>query len=186
MELQESITKRRSIRSFTKKTPDWREILYCLDTTRFAPKAGGYSTLKFLILDDKKKIQEIAKWSEQDFISKAPYLIFFISDTKIIENAFQERAKKFSHQQAGAAIQNFLLSVTEMGLSTCWIGYFNDEKIKKILKIPEKLEIEAFFPVGFEKTKPKTRKLENELFNRTYFNEWGNKRLPGKFPLIKR
>lgn len=174
MKLKEAIEKRRSVRSYTKKKPDWHDIFDCLDLTRLAPMAGGYFTLRFILIDDEEKIKEIAHWASQDFISQAKYAVLFISEPSITKNLYKEKGEKFMHGQAGAAIQNFMLSLTEKGLSTCWIGHFNEEKIKKILKIPENQIIEAIFPIGYENEKPKTRKTQAILFDRLYFNEWGN------------
>lgn len=177
MDLQKSIKKRRSIKSYKSKKTDWRDILDCLDTARYAPMAGGYFTLNFLIVNDQALIDKVAQWSEQEFIKDAKTLVVFISDPSITKNLYGERGIMYMHQQAGAAAQNFMLSLTEKKLSTCWIGHFNDEKVKKVLKIPNSRYIEAIFPIGYEKEKPAQRKIMAELYNRTYFEEWGNKRM---------
>jgi nitroreductase len=177
MQLQNAITKRRSCRKFKNKKPNWRDILDCLNITRYTPMAGGYFTLNFLIIDKKEDIQKVAKWAEQDFIKDAPYLILFISDPSITKNIYGERGTMYHHQQAGAAIQNFMLSITEKKLYTCWIGHFNEEKIKKLFKISNSQKIEAILPIGYEKEKPKTRSILAELYNRTHFHIWGNRRI---------
>jgi len=139
--------------------------------------AGGYFTLNFLIIDEKEKIKEIAKWSEQDWIKEAPYVVLFITDAGIATNVYKERGELYSHQQAGGAIQTFMLSLIEKGLSSCWVGHFNEDKIKFLFKIPNSRKIEAIIPVGYEKEKPKTRKIQAELYNRVNYHEWGNKRM---------
>jgi len=177
MQLQRAIYNRRSCRSFKAKKPDWRDILDVLDTTRAAPMAGGYFTLNFLIVNDEEKIKEIAEWAEQPFIAEAKYLVAFISDPSIIKNIYGDRAEMYATQQAGAAIQNFMLALTEKKLSTCWVGHFNDEKVKKVLEIPGSKKLEAIFPIGYEKIKPITRKVQADLYNRVNWNRWGNKRM---------
>jgi nitroreductase len=67
--------------------------------------------------------------------------------------------------------------LTNIGLSTCWVGHFNDEKIKKLLKIPESREVEAIITIGYGKTKPKKTKEKGDLDKILYFNEWDNKRM---------
>ncbi|MEJ2268046.1 MAG: nitroreductase family protein [Nanoarchaeota archaeon] len=100
----------------------------------------------------------------------------FCSDTSRTANAYGKKAKIFCRQQAGAGIQNFLLEIQEKGLSTCWIGYFVEKQIKNILQVPEDINIEAIFPIGYEmgnaKPKPKI-----ELDNTLYFNSYRNKRM---------
>ena len=59
-------------------------------------------------------------------------------------------------------------------MSTCWIGYFNEEKIKKLLGIPSETDVEALFPIGYESEKPKTRKMKIDLDRILYFNSYGN------------
>lgn len=177
MQLQKAIKKRRSIRHFKSKKPDWRDILDCLDATRYAPMAGGYFSLNFLIIDEKDKIEYIAQYSEQKWIKEAKYLVLFISDPSFIKTLYKEKTKLYLHQQAGAAAQNFMLSLTEKGLSTCWVGHFNEEKIKQKIELTGSKTIEMIFPIGYEKEKPKTRKIMAELFNRVNWNTIGNKRI---------
>ena len=58
MQLKEAIEQRHSTRKFSTKKPDWRDILECIDSARFAPMAGGNYSLKFILVDDKKSIQK--------------------------------------------------------------------------------------------------------------------------------
>jgi nitroreductase len=184
MELNKAIQSRRSIRKFKEKTPDWRKIIEAIDATRYAPTAGNNFTLNFIMIDDQEKIDEIAELSSQNFISQAKYAVVFVTSPDRVKNLFgEEKGSTFCKQQAGAAIENFLLKLTEYGLSTCWIGYFNESKIKKLLKIPEDYIIEAIFPIGYANEKPK-QKREKDLNNFLYFNEWDNKRMK-KSPKIE-
>jgi len=176
MKLQDAIENRKSIRKYKNTTPDWRQIIEAIDTARFAPMAGNIFSLKFILISDLHKIAEIARWSEQDFIAQTQYVVAFVTDSKRTSNAFEEKGETFCKQQAGAAIQNFLLKLTEFKLSTCWIGYFNESEIKKILKIPENCKIEAMFPIGYANEKPKA-KNNRELDNMLYFDEWKKNRM---------
>ena len=49
MDLQESIKSRRSIREFTDKKPDWREIIEAIHSAQYAPMVGNLFPMKFLI-----------------------------------------------------------------------------------------------------------------------------------------
>jgi nitroreductase len=177
MELDKAIQARRSVRKFDKKKPNWRTVIECIDAARFAPMAGNNYTLKFIMIDDEEKIAKIKESCQQDFISQAKFLVVACSNPSRTINEYGEKGKKFFRQQAGAAIQNFLLKITESGLSTCWVGYFVEEQVKKILEIPKDVEIEAIFPVGFEYEKPKTRKAKIELDRILYFNSYGNSKM---------
>jgi nitroreductase len=89
--------------------------------------------------------------------------------------SYGERGKIFK-TTSRAAIENFLLKINECGLATCWVGHFYDEKIKRILKIPSEIEIEAIFPIGYPFEKPKNKR-KIELDEILYFNEYKNKKM---------
>ena len=177
MDLDKAIQSRTSIRKFSSKKPDWRDIIECIDAARYAPMAGGSYSLKFILVDNPETIKKIAEASQQDFIAQAHYVVVVCSNPSKTINAYGKQGEVYARQQAGAAIQNFLLKIEEAGLSTCWVGYFVENQIKRILKIPEETNIEAIFPIGFEYEKKRTKKAKIELDNILYFNLYGNKRM---------
>lgn len=176
MQLKKAIETRKSVRKYNNKKPDWRTILECIDMARHAPMAGGNFSLKFILVDDPNSIQKLAEASQQNFVGQAKYIVVVCSDTKRTTNLYEKRGEIYARQQAGAAIQNFLLTIVEKKLSTCWIGHFVDDIVKKELKIPENIDVEAMFPIGFESGKNKTsKKIEMDAI--MYFKKWGNKKL---------
>ncbi len=177
MDLDKAIKSRKSVRKFKNKKPDWREIIECIDFARYTPMAGNNFTVKFILVDDKEKIQKISDSAQQPFISQAKYVVVVCSDPSRPKNAFGKRSEAFVRQQAGAAIQNFLLKIQEIGLSTCWVGYFVEEQIKRELKIPEGVQIEAVLPIGYEFEKQKTRRVKIDLDRILYFNKYKNKKM---------
>jgi len=176
MELDEAIQNRHSARKFRSEKPDWRDIIECIDSARYAPMAGNNYTLKFILVNDKKKIQKIADASQQSFIAQAQYVVVVCSNPSRTKNAYDERGEKYCKQQAGAAIQNFLLKIEEKGLATCWIGAFVDDLIKDILKVPKNVDVEALFPIGYE-FKRYSEKVKIDLDNILYFEKYGNKKM---------
>lgn len=175
MDLDKVIKERRTVRSFKKtKKPSYKDIIQAIEAATKSPLPGNIYSVKFILVSDKDKIKELAEASQQDFIADTDYVVVVCSDKKILEKSYYERAKMYSRQTAGAAIENFLLKLTDLGLATCWIGAFSDEIVKRILKITEDVDVEALFPIGYElgKTKQKTKpNLDDVLF----FDEWKNR-----------
>lgn len=177
MELDRAIKNRHSVKKFKDKKPDWRDIIECIDFARYAPMAGSNYSLKFILVSDKNKVEKLADACQQPFVGKAHYIIVVCSNPSRTTNAYGKRGEVYVRQQAGAAIQNFLLRLEETGLSTCWIGHFTEEEVKRILNIPEHIQVEAFFPIGYEFEKKYTRKEKIDLDNVLYFNEYDNKKM---------
>ena len=177
MDLDKALQNRRSVKKYKTKTPDWRDIIECIDVARYAPMAGNNFTLKFILVNDKKTIQKLADAAQQSFIATAPYVVIVCSNPTRTINSFEKRGEIYVRQQAGAAIQNFLLKIEEKGLATCWVGSFVDKIVKEALKIPTGIQIEAMFPIGYEIAKPKSKKVKIDLNNILYFEQYDNKKM---------
>ncbi len=176
MQLNDAIKNRKSVKRFSSRKPDWRDIIECVESARYIPLAGGIPTLKFILVSDKEKIAMIAEASQQDFISQAHYVIAVVSNPNLTIKSYGKSGEKYSTQQAGAAIQNFLLSIEEKGLGSCWVGYFNEKQIKRELKIPDNAVLEAILPVGYELKKEKPSRKPN-FDSMLYFNKYGEKKM---------
>lgn len=177
MQLDKAIKERHSVRKFKKKKPNWRTIIECIDSARYAPMAGNIFTLRFILVDNPAKIQKITEAAQQSFISQASYVVAVCSDTSKITNAYEKSGEKWSRQQAGAGIQNFLLKIQEAGLATCWVGHFYEDQIKRELKIPDEVNLEAIFPIGYEYDKPAKQKKKIDLDRVLYFHEYENTKM---------
>ncbi len=80
MELDKAIQSRKSVKKFSKKKPDWRKIIEAIDFARYSPMAGNLYSLKFILVSDKEKIQQLSKASEQEFVADAQYVVVVCSN----------------------------------------------------------------------------------------------------------
>ena len=178
MDLDKAIESRHSVRDFKEaKRVNYKEVIDAISSAAKAPLAGNLSTLRFVIVSNKQKIKDLAIASQQDFIAKAGYVIVVCSDKKSLERYYYERADRYAKQQAGAAIQNMLLKLTELGLGTCWIGAYSDESVKRILSIPENIDVEAIFPIGYEADTSRERIPRHDINNLIFFEKYKEKRM---------
>jgi len=180
MDIEKALYSRHSCRSFANKKVRWDKVIEAIDAAIHAPFAGNQNNLKFIIVEDQERKNIIATHAQQDFIADAPMVVIVCSDEAMLERSYDERGKIYSRQQAGAAIQNFLLRITSLGYASCWVGAYADELLKQALKIPEHIHVEAVLPVGIARDKPKPVKkhgLENVMF----WGEWGVSRRPTLF-----
>ena len=177
MNFDKLIRTRKSTKKFKSTKPDWRDIIEAVDAARFAPMAGGIYTLKFIVIEDEEKIKKITAACQQDFVAQAKYLVVVCSNPSLTKNAYGSKGEVYCRQQAGSGIQNFWLKLVEKKLSTCWVGYFVGSMIKETLKIPENINIEAVFPIGYEYEKPIEKKAKINIDSILYFETYGNKKM---------
>ena len=175
MKLDDAIKRRHSIRRYSSQLVKWDKLVRILDSAGLAPFAGNLCTLRLILVSDIKLIQEITEASRQNFFSQVPALIVVCSDPSIAINEYGIRGYKYSRQQAGAAIQNMLLEITDLGLASCWIGLFDDNSIKKILGIPNEVEVEAILPIAHKSVLRESQRKKLPLPNILFFERYGRK-----------
>ena len=174
MEFDKVIEARHSVRNFKKgKKPNYQDIISAIESARQGPLAGNLPSLKYIMITEKDKIKELADASQQDFIKDAEYCIVVCSDKKFLKKSYYERGEIYARQEAGAAITTILLKLTDLGLSSCWIGAFADDIVKRILKIPANIDVEAILPIGYETGKSKKRP-KPELDTMIFFDGYGS------------
>ena len=69
------------------------------------------------------------------------------------------------------AVEHIVLQAVEIGLGTCWVRWYEDDKVKEILDIPEHVEVMALLPVGVPDEEPSQRprqKLDKIVYSETY------------------
>jgi nitroreductase len=179
MELDKAIKERHSVRKFSTKLPDWRDILKCIDATRNTPMAGNNFTVRFIVVSNPERILKISQACEQPFVATAKYVVIVCSVPGKISTTYGKQGETYIRQQAGAAIENFLLKLVDLKLSACWVGYFMERNIKELMKIPDDVQVEAVIPVGYEYEKGK-RKTKIELDTILYFDKYGNREMRKK------
>jgi nitroreductase len=61
-----------------------------------------------------------------------------------------------------------VLTAQELGIGSCWIGWFSEKRVKEILKIPKEQEVIALLTLGYPKEDHiphhKGRKSKDEIF----------------------
>jgi nitroreductase len=89
----------------------------------------------------------------------------FISDPGTIVVGVADPSKRWYKIDMAISFDHLSLEATELGLGTCWIGAFDQEKVKEVLGIPAKLEVVILMKIGIpdEEPAPTSRKNIEEL-----------------------
>lgn len=150
MDAIECILKRRSVRAYKRISIPEKYITTILKCAESAPSAGGLKSQKIVVVKDEKTKLSLAKASlNQMFIAEAPVVFVVLVNEEKVVSYYGERGKFYAICDGSAATENILLAATALNLSSCWIGAFNDEKVKQIINTT--LKPIAIIPVGYGK-----------------------------------
>lgn len=170
----ELIQQRKSTREYSPKPVPRRFIESCLEAARLAPSACNSQPWSFLVLDNPATIVKVAKkafsglYRMNAFVKRAPVLIVVITERSsyIARMGGMYRHVKYNLIDIGIAGDHLTLRAEELGLGTCWLGWFNEKAVKKLLGLPRSTRIDIIISIGYPKNggeKKKTRKPINEI-----------------------
>lgn len=155
---------RRSTRKFNKlKVEEWKidKILAAADT---APTAGNFQGLKiFYIKNNKTKEALVEAANKQPHVNSPVVLVFCLDPSRVKLKFPPEILEKFSLQDATLAASYAQIAATGLGLSSIWIGMFDEKKVQEILGT--NLRPSSILCVGYpdKKKPPKSRRKLKEL-----------------------
>jgi len=165
------VESRRSVRKYQSQ-PVGRDVLERIVQAGIeAPTGCNFQLKQYVIVDDPKLMDELR------FVSKAmtgaPAAIVLLIEPKATPYG------EFWIQDASAAMENMLLAAVALGFAGCWIeGNVrpHEEKLRKILNVPEHLRVWALTPIGKAGIDPK-RPPKPELDQVTHYNTFGEETL---------
>ena len=176
MEVFECIKSRQSTRMYERKDVPNELIGQIIKAGTLAPSAGNMQPWEFVVVKDKKTKKELASAAlRQEHVENAPVVIVVCMDPERSAYRYGERGRNlYCIQDTAAAIENMLLTANALGIGACWVGAFEEERVRTILGIPKRLRPVALltmgFPVPYEKP-TKTSRIPFE--NITWVEKYG-------------
>lgn len=162
MDVVEAIEARRSVRKYKPgRIPD-DKLQIILESARLAPSAGNRQPWRFVIVQETDRKKSLAQAADdQTFLNDAAAIVVAAADP--------EASKRWHEKDTMIALEHMVLAATNLGYGTCWIGAFDEDAIKRLLKIPGKLKVVAILAIGVPDETPsaRQRKAKSEIF----FNE---------------
>ncbi len=173
MEVFEAIKGRRSIRAFRKQKVEEETIRSLIEAGTWAPSAGNIQPWEFVIVrKSETKVRLSNAALNQEFLEEASVLIVVCAnEIKSFRGYGKRGSTLYCIQDTAAAIQNIHLAAFSLGLGTCWVGAFDEDETREILRIPEGIRPVAIIPVGYvdEKPEPRRRQSMNEIVHQESF-----------------
>ncbi len=157
MDFNEVIQQRRSVRHY-REEPLSQDILDRLyRALQVAPSTANKQERSFYFVQDFERRKAI--------VTRACHNQMFILEAPLILVA---TCRKDYAIDLAIAVDHLVLAATNEGLGTCWISWFEQERVKEILGIPETRDVPVLVPIGYAAESPpaRTRKALGDLIIR--------------------
>lgn len=174
------IENRRSIRSYLDKDVEAEKLIEILKSAKMAPSGSNTQPWRFIVVRSKEMKEKLSKADHnQQWMLSAPVFLVCVADItcrlskmkeKLDENCALPELKQIIRDSA-IAIEHILLEAENIGLSTCWTAWFEQDDVRPLLGIPQDKYVCGIITIGYSDEKPAARpRLELEEIVR--YEKW--------------
>ena len=177
MDLIKGIKERRSVRKFQDKKISREVIEEIIEAARFAPSWKNTQITRYIVVEDKEKIEKIAadcvlgfEYNTKTICNCAALVVV----TMVKNRSGYEKDGSYTTSKedrwemfdAGIATQTFCLAAHEQGVGSVIMGIFDEAKIAEVIEVPEGQQVAALVAIGypvFEPEAPKRKEVSELL-----------------------
>lgn len=169
------VQQRQSDRAYLDRQVEEDKLERVLQAAHLAPSATNAQPWKMIVVKDTEKRMKIADATSarvlgmNHFTKQAPIQIVLVEDKANVSSNFGSWAKKkhFPHIDIGILAAHLSLAAADEGLGTCIVGWFDEDKIKKILEVPKSKRVLLVLTVGYsaQPTRDKKRKKISDVIS---------------------
>jgi nitroreductase len=165
MEPIDTLLTRRTIRKYTDTPIPQHKIDKILEAGRQSPSAVNRQPWHFILITDQKIKDKLGSGLFNRHIRQSAFTIAGTYTTN------DPVSKRWGLIDTTIALQTMAIAAHLQGIGTCWIGDYNEPKLRDTLNIPENTQIAALITFGnpHHTPKPKKKKPLNTIL---HTNTW--------------
>lgn len=118
-----------------------------LEAAKLAPTACNYQPQKIYVVKSEQMRAALAEATPCTF--KAPVIFVVGYDKDRSAKGMIYEGHDFGDTDAAIVCTHMMLEAAELGLGTCWVGYFNEEKVKAALGLRANFCVRDLLPTGY-------------------------------------
>jgi nitroreductase len=157
MEFDEVVNSRHSCRAFDPDRPVPDVLIEeCLRAAQLAPSACNAQPWRFVVVTEPQKRKLICDEALGGMVpnrwaADAPVLVVLAAVRKLGTARLGEGLKDIPYHlmDCGAAGEHLVLEATELGLGSCWLGWFKEKPLRRLIHAPGNWKLLAVIALGW-------------------------------------
>ncbi|MBN1543487.1 nitroreductase family protein [candidate division KSB1 bacterium] len=166
MSIAAFIKNRRTIRRFQQTPIPLTTLRSLVDAARLAPSGANLQPLEYIVVEERDavlRVFEHTRWAaylpgEQGRPPQGQEPTAFI--VLLINRSIRPEG---GQHDAGAAMQNIILTALELGIGSCWLGSLDRAALTILLGIPKNYEIDTALALGYPDEQPVVEELTDSV-----------------------
>jgi nitroreductase len=153
----ELVRGRRSCRCYDASRAVSRVLLdHCVEAARLAPSACNRQPWRFVVVDDPIAVDALRAEGKRVGIphpwwANVPVFVAVCARLDLLAHTLAPMVSGIPYYliDVGIAGEHFVLAAEALGLGACWVGWFNDRAVRRILHLPRSLRLVSLLTVGW-------------------------------------
>lgn len=138
---------RYSVRSFNAQPIEDEKLNLILEAGHVAPTARNNQPQKIYIAKSEDARKKLASVCPCTF--DAPVILVVCYDRTRESKSTLMPGYGFGETDASIVCTHMMLEAAELGIGSCWVGYFNTNDVAGALELPQNLTVSALLPIGY-------------------------------------
>ena len=147
MHFSELAKARYSVRAFQEKPIEEETLRLILEAGRVAPTACNNQPQRIFVAKSEAARQKLAAVCRCTF--DAPVILVVCYDrSRDWQNKLAPGVRS-GETDAAIVCTHMMLQAADLGIGSCWVGYFAPQAVSEALELPEDLTVCALLPMGY-------------------------------------
>lgn len=174
MDFLQFVSTRQSDRAFDPERPVEKEKLdRILEAARMAPSACNAQPWHMIVVDDPELKNRVADATStralgiNHFTKQSPVHILLVEEKVNLSSGIGGwvKQKDYAQMDLGVVAAHIVLAAHAEGLGSCIVGWFDEEKMRELLSIPDSRRVWLDIVIGYstQALRSKKRKSKEEI-----------------------
>jgi nitroreductase len=170
MSVMDAIQTRKSVRLFLDRPVEQAKLDQVLEAARLAPSASNRQEWRFIVVRQPETRKLLAGLgASQAHVCKAPVVIVACAET---DEHIMQNGQLCYPIDVAIALDHLSLAAVELGLGTCWVGAFDEDKARQLLDIPANIRVVLLMPLGYPADINPVEKTRLQLDKIVKYEHW--------------
>lgn len=147
MEFVDLVKSRYSVRDYDPRPIEDEKLAAILEAGRLAPTATNAQPQRIYVIKDEASLLKLRSIARCAFNAPVVLLVGF-EETEAWKNPFSPSVRT-GDTDAAIVCTHMMLAAAELGIGSCWVGWFDPELVKKTFGIPETVTLTELLPLGY-------------------------------------
>jgi nitroreductase len=147
MDVYDAIRTRKSVRAWSDRPVEEDRLERVLSAARLAPSASNRQEWRFVVVSDPDLRRRVGiEAAAQEFVAAAPIVLACCAET---DGRVMRCGQAAYPIDVAIVMDHLTLAAAAEGLGTCWVGSFDEGKVREILGIPPAVRVVQLMPLGY-------------------------------------